>query len=193
MVLSRTTSRRLERPQHKPQPALPSMDPFTAISLAGNILQFSIYLKDIYRQADEIRKSPAGFSEKHQEILSASSRFTDVVENITLDSSVIEDDASIPEKKIRDLGRRCVELAHDTQKDVESQAIKKPTSLIKTAKRVVLGTWNMTGLERRLQEVDELQKTLFKNLVAHIKYLSSPSKTPCMCCCQATNQKLRQQ
>jgi hypothetical protein len=155
------------------------MDPFTAIDLAGNILQFFIYLNDIYRQADEIRKSPAGFSAKHEEILSASSRFTAVVENINHLSDVITDDASVPERKIRDLGKRCVELARDTQKDVESQVITTPNSLIKTAKRVVLGTWNMTGLERRVHEVDELQKTLFRSLVAHIRYHPNLISTVC--------------
>lgn len=145
------------------------MDPFTAISLAGNILKFVLYAKDILREGEDIPGSPTESTTKDQEFLSLSSRLTDAVNSITLYTNTTGDEASSTEKKIGDLGSRCIELADHIQNEVNTNAAKSP-SLLNTAKSALWGDrGNIADPEKQKKELEEIRNTLLKHLITHIR------------------------
>lgn len=145
-------------------------DTFAAITLAGNILQFIVHVKDVYLGVEEARQLKTGFvlAERHQDALS---RLGGVVDTVANDMTAIDDAASPNEKAMRDLGKRCIELSNEIQAEVDKQTTKEPASLFKTAKNAVWGEEVAKDLEQRTKDLDALLKSSLKTLLAHIRCL----------------------
>ena len=91
-------------------------------------------------------------------------------------TAIDECTASPNEKAMRDLGKRCIELANEIQVEVDSQTTKEPASLFKTAKNAVWGEETAKCLEQRTKDLDVLLKSSLKTLLAHIRYLDTHSR-----------------
>lgn len=142
-------------------------DTFAAITLAGNVLQFIVHVKDVYLGVEEARQLKTGFAlaERHQDGLS---RLGGVIDTIVTNMAAIDDAASPNEKRMRDLGKRCVDLSNEIRAEVTSHTSKEPASLFKTAKSVVWGEETAKDLEQRTKDLDDLLRNTLKTLLTHI-------------------------
>lgn len=144
------------------------MDPFTAIALAGNILQFVGYAKDVYKQAQQVRASEKGIIKKNEEILCSVSELDVILDNIATGTSSLDRSLGVTEKRIRDVSVNCQKLAKELRDDIENKAVKNRANVLMVAKSVILGSWRSSEIERKLNSLNELQKVLFRHLLAHI-------------------------
>lgn len=146
------------------------MDPFTAVSLAGNILQFLASAKSVYKQVAEIRSSVTGISNKNEEMLSLATDLQDITDRVSTGINSFQEPIGITEKKIREIGAECQQLAREVQEDIRNRAQKDKTNLLRATTSVIRGSWKVTDAEKKLKRLHDMQKTLFKHLFTHLRY-----------------------
>ncbi|KAM3541022.1 hypothetical protein ARSEF1564_006062 [Beauveria bassiana] len=144
------------------------MDPFTAVSLAGNILQFLASARSVYKQVAEIRSSVTGLSQKNDAMLSSATELHDMAESITAGLQSFQGTMTGTEKSIRDIGQRCQQLSLELQEDIKNKAAKDRSSVLRATTSVIASSWKIPAAEKKLKELNELQKSLFKQLLIHI-------------------------
>lgn len=146
------------------------MDPFTAVSLAGNILQFLASAKSVYKQVAEIRSSVAGISKKNEEMLSLAADLQDITERISTGILSLQEPIDITERRIREIGAECQQLAKEVQEDIRNRAMKDKSNFLRATTSVIRGSWKVTDAEKKLKRLHDMQKTLSKYLFTHIRY-----------------------
>ncbi|KAJ6781665.1 hypothetical protein PWT90_01415 [Aphanocladium album] len=147
------------------------MDPFTAVSLAGNILQFLASARSVYKQLNQIRSSVGGFTEKQEEMLSLASDLENASERIASSSRSSQAAGmtmTSTEKRIRELGDECQQLSRELQEHIRTKASKDRSSLLRASTSIIMGTWKLPEADKKLKRLMDLQKTLFKLLLAHV-------------------------
>lgn len=145
------------------------MDPFAAVSLAGNILQFLAAAKYVYKQVTEIRSSVTGITKKNEDMLSLAADLETVAESISAGMQSFHGTLSATEKRIRELGAECQELAIDLQKDIKRRAAKDRSNALRATTSVIIASWKVPEADKKLKKLNELQTTLFKLLSAHMR------------------------
>ncbi|CAM1511757.1 Fc.00g092700.m01.CDS01 [Cosmosporella sp. VM-42] len=144
------------------------MDAFTAIALVGNILQFVVYARDVYKQVKEIRSSEKGISRKNQEIVWSASELHSILDSINAGTNSLDNSTATTAKRIRTLGIDCQRLAEDLKNDIENKAAKDRSNVFEATKSVLLGTSRLSKVEEKLRALNRMQEILFKYLLAHI-------------------------
>lgn len=151
------------------------MDPFAAISLAGNILQFVVYAKDCYVQIKRIQKSAKGMSQKDEQAVESTIQMNEVLDSVTGGIKTLESGGvgslTSTERKIRDVGKKCEQLASELRDDIERKATKNKSSVLRSTASIISATWKAPELDQKLNELDTLQNHLFRFLLAHIRYV----------------------
>ena len=149
------------------------MDPFTAVSLAGNILQFLASARSVYKQVAEIRSSVTGLSQKSDAMLSSATELHDMAESISVGMNSFQGAMTGTERNIRDIGDRCQQLSLELQEEIKTRAAKDRSSVLRATTSVIASSWKMPAADKKLKELNELEKTLFKLLLIHVRYVHS--------------------
>lgn len=145
------------------------MDPFTVLNAAGNIAQFMEYTRDCYVQIREIRSSTSGITRRNTDLMWSASELHDMVDNIAYDIGCFENATTPTERKIRDIGWKCQELAKDLRQYIERKASKDKANFLTAFKSVAFKNWKPNEIDTKLGELERLQDALFKNLMVHIR------------------------
>lgn len=145
------------------------MDPFAVLNAAGNIAQFVEYSRDVYVQIREIRSSASGITRRNTDLMWSASELHDMVDNITYDMSSFEQANTPTEKRIRDIGWKCQDLAKDLRRDIERKSSKDRDHFFTAFKSVAFRHWKHNEIDDKLEQLERLQDTLFKNLMVHIR------------------------
>lgn len=146
------------------------MDPFTAIALVGNVLQFAVYVKDIYKRVREVQMSPSGISKADQEINTSTSRLHIMIDTITTASGQIGSSPTIFELQLHNLSKECRDIALELQDDIKSRSPKDRSRASSVLKSVLRSNLNRSDMTKRIKRLDQLQTTLFQHLIAYMRY-----------------------
>lgn len=149
------------------------MDPFAALNVAANIIQFVGYTRDVYTQIREIRMSAAGMTKKDADVIWSASELHGMVDTISSGIEPLEKAPTAAERKIHDLGRRCQELSKTISADIEQKRAKSQSNVFSAAKVVLRMKWKTSEIDDKLAELNDIQDVLFKNLIIHIRWLAS--------------------
>ncbi|KAJ3479449.1 hypothetical protein NLG97_g8318 [Lecanicillium saksenae] len=144
------------------------MDPLTAMSLVGNILQFIAAARTTYKQVAEIRSSVTGLTKKNSEMLATAAELRGIAEDMSAGMQSFRGPMTPTEERIHHIGTRCQELAQEIEENIRGKAMKDPSNVIKIATAVIKSTWKASDTEKKLREVNDLQNSLVKLGVAQI-------------------------
>lgn len=146
------------------------MDPFTAISLAGNILQFLVYAKDCCVEIREIQKSSRGLSHNNVRLLESTERMEELVDSVSNGTKYFEQSGTTTERRIRDAGLKCQQLALEIRQYVEGKAVKAGGGILQATASVLSGSRKTSAIDMKLKEMENLRSHLFQLLLTHIRY-----------------------
>ncbi|KAJ3460136.1 hypothetical protein MRS44_011003 [Fusarium solani] len=132
------------------------MEAIEAVSLAANILQFTIFAKDCYVEIREIRESAKGLTKKDAKLVNSTSRREKMLRSIS----------------IRDTAEKCQRMASDLSEDIESRSAKKRSNVLKMAFNVAIRRHKIPEVEEKIAEWEDLKKDLFRLLNIHIRLAS---------------------
>ncbi|KAF7549483.1 hypothetical protein G7Z17_g6349 [Cylindrodendrum hubeiense] len=147
------------------------MDPFVATSLAGNIIQFALWAKDIYVQVRELQKSASGLTKNDERVQWSTSELQDITESIISGVDSLGLAASNSELQIRQLGEMCCNLSKELVGELQGTSVDGHQSMVKSVRRIVtrvVAKRNTSKIDEIMKDLDFLQETLFKHLIVHI-------------------------
>lgn len=145
------------------------MDPFAALNVAANIIQFVGYARDVCLQVREIRTSAAGTTKKDSDDVWALAELHTMVDSLGDRIVALEKAPTDAERKIRDLGRKCQQLSQTITEDIEKKSAKANANVFSAAEVVLKMRWKTKKIDDKLAELNDIQDTLFKNLIIHIR------------------------
>lgn len=146
------------------------MDPFTAVSLAGNILQFLIYAKDCCVEITEIQRSTRGLSVKNVRLLESTERMDELVDSVSAGTKALEQSRTTTEQRIRDAGLKCQQIALVIRQYVEGKVVKKGGGILQATASALSGSRKTSAIDMKLKEMENLRTHLFQLLLAHVRY-----------------------
>lgn len=130
------------------------MDPLSALSIAGNVIQFLDFTTKLFKEAREIYHSASGASGSVRTLGTISAQLA------TLGKSFTPED--LKSLDLKDVAIQCSSVAKELQALVDRLTLKKPSgdgywASFTLALRTVLSKGQIQAFERRL---DKLQKQL---------------------------------
>ncbi|KAL6362600.1 hypothetical protein LRP88_03891 [Fusarium phalaenopsidis] len=134
------------------------MEAIEAVSLAANILQFTIFAKDCYVEIREIRESAKGLTKKDAKLLDSTSRRETMLRSISVGLSSLEGELTPTEKQICDI------------------AWRYRSNVLKMAFNVAIRRHKIPEIEEEIAEWEDLKKDLFRLLNIHISQQQSGVK-----------------
>lgn len=154
------------------------MDPFTAIALAGNILQFVAFAKDCYVQVKQLQESPEGMTKTNIDNLEHTERADVFLGSVAAGTAALGDGShgtlTSTEKYMQDAGNECQRLASELRDDLNARAVKPRSGVFRSTANVLAGTWKLSHVQQKLNSLDKLQTHLYQLLLAHVGYVKHP-------------------
>lgn len=144
------------------------MDPFTAVSLVGNSLQFIIFAKDIYKQVREVRASATGLTNQRQEILWSISQLDGIIQAIKDSFDQASETASPTQWHLCKVAEKCLYLAKELEIDIQRRADANRSNILSAMKDVIKNMWKTSELDQKVRQLNGIQDVLFKLLIVHI-------------------------
>ena len=146
------------------------LDPFTALSLAGNVVQFVQFGCTLAAKAHEVYSSKSGSSEESLEIESVTSRLLGTVRDLENHLAVVgpssfPDSLSKSSRRLLEIADACKMIAEDILRRLEAMKLHQPPSAWTSVRQTLKIMWTK----------DELD-ALMKRLKAYISELDSAMK-----------------
>lgn len=143
------------------------LDPLTALSLAGNVVQFVQFGCTLAAKAHEIYSSDSGTSEESLEMEDVTSRLLGTVHDLdnhlaSVDSSTFPDSVSKSSRRLLEIADACKMIAEDILRRLEAMKIRQPESVWTSVRQALKIMWTK----------DELD-ALMKRLKAYISELDT--------------------
>ncbi|RSL58818.1 hypothetical protein CEP54_007583 [Fusarium duplospermum] len=152
------------------------MEAMAAVSLAANVLQFTLFAKDCYSGIKEIRRSMKGHTKKDDDLVESTSRMEDMLGSISSGLGFLEGELTPTEHQIRNVARKCQRMARELQEDVESRSVKDRSNKMEVVLNAVKGRWRMAEVDKKMAEWEDMKKELFQLLNFYISQQQSGVK-----------------
>ncbi|ORY13035.1 hypothetical protein BCR34DRAFT_613592 [Clohesyomyces aquaticus] len=149
----------------------PIMDPITAVSLAGNIVQFIDFAYKLITGAKNIAQSAAGRSTEHEEVDIIAESVLELNQNMACLSSAYRNVKSLSgrEKTLLDLRQGCVKIGNELKKNLDDLQVSgshKRWKSVGAALLWIMKDSKIKDLEKRLLG---LQRQIDSHLIAGIQ------------------------
>ena len=143
------------------------LDPLTALSLAGNVVQFVQFGCTLAAKAHEVYSSDSGTSEESLEMESVTSRLLGTVHDLeshlaSVGSSTFPDTISKSSRRLLEIADACKMIAEDILRRLEAMKINQPPSV-----------WNSVRSALRIMWTKDELDALMKRLKAYISELDT--------------------
>lgn len=130
------------------------MDPFLALGVAGNIVQFIGFVTKIIHAAADIRGSAAGAAEDDSDIITSTTRLESFLARLEISkpASRLDDE----EVELNILASECKRMSEDLLNLVKGLESSDPTSKTQSLGAALKSAWKKPEkdrMERRLEEV----------------------------------------
>ena len=134
------------------------LDPFTALSLAGNVVQFVQFGCQLAAQAHDIYSSNSGVSEKNLEIDSVTTRLLGTVHELSShlgsgDATSSPYPVSRSSKRLIEIAEACKMIAEDILHRMEAMKLREPATVWRSLRLALKSMWTK-------EELDALMKRL---------------------------------
>ena len=149
------------------------LDPFTALSLAGNVVQFVQFGCHLAAKAHEIHSSTSGASEDGLEMEAVTARLLETVQDlddqqIGRDALKLRDRDSPKERRLMEIADACRMIAADILRRLEVLKQHKPPSVWNSISQAFKCIWTedeLMALTRRLKAyISELDTAILVSL-----------------------------
>lgn len=147
------------------------LDPLTALSLAGNDVQFVQFGCTLAAKAQEVYSSNSGPSEESLEMERVTSRLLGTVHDLdnhlaSVDPSTFPDSISKSSRRLLEIADACKMIAEDILRRLEGIKIRQPPSVWTSARQALKIMWTK-------DELDSLMQRLKAYIPEHITQLSN--------------------
>jgi hypothetical protein len=150
------------------------VDPFTAVSLAGNIVQFLDFACKLFSEAHELSKSTTGQSTAHQEIQNACnylSEFSGQLSTSHFDSN--PQNLTSGEKAIVELAASCRSTSNELSAMIQKLQLKPNTNhrSYQSLLQAVRGAWKKSKIEELQRKLNNHRRDLTLGLMYTLGYV----------------------
>ena len=143
------------------------LDPFTAVSLAGNIVQFVQFGCHLVARAHELHTSKSGASKEILEVETVTARLLETIEELENDYSRVSPDSvtkTSSERRLVEIAEACTMIAGDILNRLEGLKARKPRSIWNSISKAFKLAWTqdeLNALTKRLKAyISELDTTI---------------------------------
>lgn len=134
------------------------MDPFLALGVAGNIIQFIDFVTKIIHAAADIRGSAAVAAEEDSDIITSTTRLESFVARLEISkpASRLDDE----EVELNILASECKRMSEDLLKFVKGLQASDPTSKRESLAAALKSVWKKPEKERMERRLEKCKSTL---------------------------------
>lgn len=155
------------------------LDPLTALSLAGNVVQFVDFASKILAKGAEIHRSLDGSLRENVEVESIARDFMKL--NYRLIESLPHDDdgptacrssnkeLSIDEQALQSLAQACSNIANELLEKLEKLKLRGDKKRWKSLYKALKSVWNKSELDDLLERLSRYREELELHLLVNIK------------------------
>ena len=149
------------------------LDPFTALSLAGNFVQFVQFGCTLAAKAHEVYSSKSGASEETLEMESVTTRLLGSVHDLdnhlaSVGPSNDPDSVSKSSRRLLEIADACKMIAEDILRRLEAMKIREPPSIWTSVRQALRTMWTkdeLDALMKRLKAyISELDTTILVSM-----------------------------
>lgn len=147
------------------------MDPFTAISLAGNIVQFVDFGGKIVITALKIYRSSSGTTEDGLDAEKVADSMSTLKSKI---ESGLSRSLTTTDKQLLDLGGQCVEIADAIVKVFRSPDMSQTPSARRAIKQALRLAWKKEDIEKLKERLASFKEQLESHILVDLRQDSVP-------------------
>ena len=149
------------------------LDPFTALSLAGNVVQFVQFGCTLAAKAHDVYSSKSGALEENLEMENVTSRLLGTVHDLeahlsSVSPSRFPDSVSKSSRRLLEIADACKMIAQDILRRLESMKTNQPPSVWTSVRQAVKIMWTrdeLDALMRRLKAyISELDTAILVSM-----------------------------
>jgi len=153
----------------------PSMDPLTALSLAGTVLQFVDFSLKILTTGHRLYQSPSGSITTHEELKWVVRDISSLATRL----SRPRDPEGVPEPSqdevaLIDLCKKCEDIAQDLLSHLEALKIQGKRGALKSFRLALKATWAQKDLDAVVQKLQFLRKSVESWFLVDIRQAINP-------------------
>jgi len=155
------------------------MDPFSALGLAGNIVQFVDFSSKLISAGVEIYKSTDGISQRNMELIEVFEDLNSITEALNEGSTNKNKRGySKDEIALMDIALKCKVLADKLLETLRSLAVKRPGKKWQTVRQALRSMWKEKDIQDMQTRLNDLRSQLTLRLVAILRYCPRIHTTP---------------
>ena len=149
------------------------LDPFTALSLAGNVVQFVQFGCTLAAKAHDVYSSKSGTSEENLDMENVTSRLLATVHDLenhlaSVDPSTFQDSISKSSRRLLEIADACKMIAQDILHRLEAMKSRQPPSVWTSVRQAFKIMWSkdeLDALMRRLKAyISELDTAILVSM-----------------------------
>lgn len=149
------------------------LDPFTALSLAGNVVQFVELGCNLAAKAHDVYTSPSGASKESLEMEAVTTRLLGTVHDLdehlnALDRTTTPESVSVSTQRLIEIANACRLIAKDILRRLEALKVRDPSSVWCSVRQAFKTIWSkdeLDALMKRLKSyVSELDSAILVSL-----------------------------
>ncbi|CAD6570296.1 MAG: hypothetical protein ASARMPRED_003641 [Alectoria sarmentosa] len=150
------------------------LDPLTALSLAGNVVQFVQFGCTLAAKAHEVYSSNSGTSEESLEMESVTSRLLGIVHDIeshlaSVHPSTSPDSISKSSRRLLEIADACKMIAEDILRRLEGMKIRQPPSVWTSVRQALKIMWTKDELDALMKRLKAYISELDTAILVSIK------------------------
>jgi hypothetical protein len=134
------------------------MDPFVALGLAGNIIQFIDFATKIIHAAADIRSSAAGVAKDDNDIITSTTRLETFLSRFELSKAASR--LSDEEIELNVIASECKKMSEDLLKSVKELQASDPMSKRQSLGAALKSAWKKPEKDRMERRLENCKSTL---------------------------------
>jgi|SRR5271156_2327005 len=147
------------------------LDPLTALSVAGNVVQFVDFGIKLISKGKEIYKSTDGILADHAEQAAISSKLAELSKRLSdsMSASATRKKMSPAEVALQEVTIECTEVADDFSKAINELKVTGNHRGWKSFRQALKSVWKKEGIEERLTKLGRLRQQVVIHLLVVMK------------------------
>ena len=153
------------------------LDPFTALSLAGNVVQFVQFGCTLAAKAHQLYSSNNGISDEGLEMESVTSRLLGTVHDLeshlnSVGPSAFPDSVSKSSRRLLEIADACKMIAEDILRRLEAMKIREPPSVWTSVRQALKIMWTKDELDALMKRLKAYIAELDSAILVSMKWVS---------------------
>lgn len=156
------------------------LDPFTALSLAGNVVQFVQLACNLTAKAHDVYSSTSGVSEEDLEMETVTTRLLGTVQELdthlnTVDRAISHASTSKSSKRLSEIANACRMIAEDILRRLDAMKMREPPTVWRSVRQAFKIMWTKEELDALMKRLKAYIAELDTTILVSMKYGSTNS------------------